>query len=147
MKNRWLRWTKNDLRTEQRQLVDEGCNTHSVRAEFDRLLSSDVSEDAAFQDAVDALLDKTISLPTRSDYPHVEPSNLEGIRAQRPDGPRELTNEIPDSSRKDHISGAWLGRCAGCLLGKPIEGVRTPKLWPLLSPLAISSIGVYPCFM
>jgi ADP-ribosylglycohydrolase len=32
----------------------------------------------------------------------------------------------------DRVTGAWLGRCVGCLLGKPCEGVRTDDLWPFL---------------
>lgn len=143
MKDKWLWWTKNDLKTEQRQLVEEGCNTDSVKAEFDRLLAPDVPEDATFQDAANVLLDETIILPMRPDYPYVEPSDLEGIHAQRPTGPRELTIEIPESSRKDHICGAWLGRCAGCLLGKPIEGVRTPKLWALIERAGLQEIPDY----
>jgi hypothetical protein len=33
---------------------------------------------------------------------------------------------------RDRFLGAWLGRVAGCLLGKPIEGVKTDVLWPFL---------------
>ena len=78
-------------------------------------------EDAAFQEAVNALLDRTIRLPTRRDYPYCEPSDLEGIRAHRPDGPRTLPGGLAASSKASRIAGAWLGRCVGCLLGKPIE--------------------------
>ena len=132
MRHNWLWWKKDDLRTERRQLVEEGRDTGTVNAEFDRLLAPDVVEDAAFQDAVNALLDKTALLPASPDYPYVEPSDLEGIRAQRPAGPRALALELNDAARQSRIAGAWLGRCAGCLLGKPVEGVRTPKLRALL---------------
>lgn len=143
MKDKWLWWTKDDLETEQRQLVEEGRNTDSLKVEFDRLLAPDVPEDASFQNAVNALLDETIALPMRSDCPYVEPSDLEGIRAQRPAGSGELTIELSEASRRDHILGAWLGRCAGCLLGKPIEGVRTPKLWALLERAGLREIPDY----
>lgn len=143
MKHQWLLWKKEDLRTEHRQLVEEGRNTDSVNAEFERLLSPDVPVDAAFNEAVNALLDKTILLPTKQDYSYVEPSDLEGIRAERPCGPRTLPFDFNAESRKSHIAGAWLGRCSGCLLGKPIEGVLRPKLMALLDRAGCGEITDY----
>ena len=38
---------------------------------------------------------------------------------------RELGQEFKVANidtLKDRIEGAWLGRCIGCLLGKPVEG-------------------------
>jgi ADP-ribosylglycohydrolase len=51
-----------------------------------------------------------------------EPSDLEGIRALRPAGPRRLPLALSPAALHDRILGAWLGRAAGCLLGKPVEG-------------------------
>ena len=144
MKERWLWWTKADLKTELRQLVDEGREIDNVRAAFDRLLGPEVSEEnPSFQDAANALLDETAVLPMRSEYAYVEPSDLEGIHAERPAGRRELSIEMPASSRRDHILAAWLGRCAGCLLGKPIEGIQAPKLWALLERAGLDEIPDY----
>jgi len=143
MKHIWLWWTKDDLRTERRQLAEEGRNTVGVNEEFVRLLASDCPEDAAFQEAANALLDKASLLPARRDYPYVEPSDLEGIRAQRPSGPRRLTLGLCEATRRSRIQGAWLGRCAGCLLGKPIEGIRRPKLRALLGRAGCREITDY----
>jgi ADP-ribosylglycohydrolase len=49
------------------------------------------------------------------------------IRCRRPAGPRRLQPEISDDDLLDRIHGAWLGRAAGCTLGKPVEG------WPKAS--------------
>jgi ADP-ribosylglycohydrolase len=49
-----------------------------------------------------------------------EPSALEGIRLQRPDGPRRLA--VDEAALPDRMLGAWRGRIAGCVLGKPVEG-------------------------
>jgi hypothetical protein len=143
MKHIWLWWKKDDLRTEQRQLADEGRNTEGVNAEFARLLAPDCPEDDAFQEAATALLDKTILLPMRGEYSYVEPSGLGGIRAQRPSGPRTVAFDRNEASRLSRISGAWLGRCAGCLLGKPIEGIRRPKLLALLERAGSREITDY----
>ncbi|MFC1453768.1 ADP-ribosylglycohydrolase family protein [Verrucomicrobiota bacterium] len=143
MKHTWLWWKKDDLLTEQRQIIEEGRNPESVDAEFDRLLAKDSPDDPAFQEAVNKLLDLTVLLPSRPDYPYSEPSDLEGIRTQRPNGPRKLTGKFSGKIRKSRICGAWMGRCAGCLLGKPIEGIRSPKLRALLNRAGVDEINDY----
>jgi ADP-ribosylglycohydrolase len=50
-----------------------------------------------------------------------EPDDLEGIRAQRPDGARRLWESLQSGGLKDRVRGAWLGRVAGCTLGAPVE--------------------------
>jgi ADP-ribosylglycohydrolase len=80
---------------------------------------------------VGALLDSAQRLGMRQDYPFEEPSDLAAIRALRAGGPRR-TRRSADSALQDRLLGAWLGRCAGCLLGKPIEGRRTQELWGFL---------------
>ncbi|NLC59019.1 MAG: ADP-ribosylglycohydrolase family protein [Armatimonadetes bacterium] len=58
----------------------------------------------------------------------------------RPDGPRSLPAGLPPDVLFDRVYGAWLGRAAGCLLGKPVEGwtkerieetLRFCNAWPL----------------
>ena len=143
MKHIWLRWRKADVETESRQIEDEGRLVDSVKGEFDRLLAPDVPEDDAFQEAVNALLDRTSLLPTRRDYPYYEPSDLPGIRAHRSHGPRALPCGLNAPTKRSRIAGAWLGRCAGCLLGKPIEGMRSPKLRALLDRAGQKEITDY----
>jgi ADP-ribosylglycohydrolase len=143
MKYLWLWWSKEDLRTEQQQLADEGRDTSSVESEFARLLAEYIPEDEQFQTAVNDLLDKTRLLPMRPDYRYVEPSGLETIRTQRAAGPRILLLNHSDAIRRDHIAGAWLGRCAGCLLGKPLEGVLSSRLRQLLDRFGYEEIPDY----
>lgn len=59
--------------------------------------------------------------PTNPDDGYEEPDALEGIQEARPDGPREDAPIVTQSALYDSIYGAWLGRCAGCVLGKPVE--------------------------
>lgn len=52
-----------------------------------------------------------------------EPDALEAIQALRPKGPRKLWDAFPGGRKlKDRMTGAWLGRAAGCTLGVPVEG-------------------------
>jgi ADP-ribosylglycohydrolase len=53
--------------------------------------------------------------------PYDEPTDLAAIRAARPDGPRRLAGAPTGDALLDRLHGAWLGRAAGCLLGKPVE--------------------------
>jgi ADP-ribosylglycohydrolase len=58
----------------------------------------------------------------RPGFDYREPSTLSEIQALRPDGPRRLTLTLQGDALRDRVLGAWLGRAAGCLLGKPVEG-------------------------
>lgn len=59
-----------------------------------------------------------------ANFPYREPSDLPGIKAERPKGPRKEALNLSDEELLDKIHGGWLGRCAGCLLGKPVEGAK-----------------------
>lgn len=143
MKHIWLWWNKADLKTELQQLNDEGREVGSLQADFDRLLAENTPEDENFHEAVNALMDRARQLPMRADFAYVEPSDLDAIRACRSDGPRTVAINQTDEVKRDHIFGAWLGRCAGCLLGKPIEGQRSTKLKQLLDRAGCKEIPDY----
>jgi len=52
-----------------------------------------------------------------------EPDDLEQILALRPKNRIELNSDsaLSDAEYRNKILGGWLGRAAGCLLGKPVE--------------------------
>lgn len=135
MKQKWLSLGREELAVERQQLQDEGRDIGSLAAEFDALADLDIERDPVAQARVNALLDLAQSLPLRADYPFHEPSDLEGIQAARPDGPRTLPLKLDDETLDDRVLGAWLGRCAGCLLGKPVEGWHSGRLWGYLRDL------------
>jgi len=65
------------------------------------------------------LLDQT----TRRDgWPYDEPSTLAEIRASLPPAPALPELTLSENGLRDRLRAAWLGRCAGCNLGKPVEG-------------------------
>ena len=47
-----------------------------------------------------------------------EPEGLEQILAAADPAPRQDVRDLPD-----RVAGAWLGRAAGCVLGKPVENI------------------------
>jgi ADP-ribosylglycohydrolase len=70
----------------------------------------------------EALLAEIEARPLRADWMYDEPSVWAEIQAALPARP-----DLPPLADVDHelrgrLTGAWLGRCAGCNLGKPVEG-------------------------
>ena len=60
----------------------------------------------------------------RPDFRYREPSDLEGIKAERAGEPERMEIALSDEELYDKIYGGWLGRCAGNLLGNPVEGPK-----------------------
>lgn len=143
MKHVWLYISRTDLETEQRQCEEEGRDLACVLEEFERVGALDL-EDLSNQPQAQALLDRTITLPIREDYPYHEPSDLEGIRAARPQDRPNLPGWTgSDALLEEKVYGAWLGRCCGCLLGKPVEGWRRERMWGYLKESGRWPLGDY----
>jgi len=133
----WLRYAP-DLHFELQQCRDEGKDVRGL-AERIAAIQSMSEHDPQRELQAAQLLDETASLPVRDDFPYHEPSDLPAIQAARPPGPHRLPVALDDSVLFDKIYGAWLGRCAGCLLGKPVEG------WPRRRLVDFNrAIGNYP---
>ncbi len=133
MKQRYLSIDHDFLAVEREQLTDEGRNVAPVATEFDALLAAELDADPALQSRAASLLDACAELPMRAGYAYDEPSDLASIRRARPsDTPFWIVTDPGDDSLFDHVLAAWLGRCAGCLLGKPVEGWRSPAMWGFL---------------
>jgi len=133
MRYHYLTVDRGFLAVERQELLDEGRDIAAVAAEFDALLAAD--EDAApdWQARAGALLAACADLPMRPDYPYDEPSDLAGIRRARPaDPPAWRPADLSEDALRDRVLAAWLGRCAGCLLGKPVEGWRSSAMWGFL---------------
>ncbi|MFI1208122.1 ADP-ribosylglycohydrolase family protein [Streptomyces sp. NPDC020802] len=90
------------------------------------------------------LLDELADLP--SALADTEPTDLSRIRALCPDWPTTAPHRAPGSpaptpaALQPRMEAAWLGRAAGCLLGKPVEKLpldgirqlaRATGNWPL----------------
>lgn len=111
------------------QRTEEGCDTSG----FAERLGS-----ASANDEMLRIYEDLQSLRVSASFPYVEPSHLEGIRALRP-APSERRKPNVDAALADRIHGAWLGRVAGCMLGKAVEG------WPKETLQAyLEAVGEYP---
>lgn len=110
------------------QLAEEGADTEPLKRALD--LASEDSEEIQEQ-ALDAFWREAMVLRGNVETGYQEPSDLPGIQATRPDGPRRLPMQDGDALG-NRVLGAWLGRCAGCMLGKPVEGWTREKIETLL---------------
>lgn len=134
----WVTYSPGDLEIEKTQALQEGKDLSGLLPRFEELAAGDHAS-PQWQAEARALMDVVQGLPTVPDYPFDEPSDLEGIRSRRRSGP--LMGPMPrdDSVLLDRLHGAWLGRCCGCLLGKPVEGWRRDRMHGYLRDL-----GRYP---
>jgi ADP-ribosylglycohydrolase len=78
----------------------------------------------ASDDEVRALIRAVEASPRSPDWPYEEPEGLAAIAAARHAPPDPADLALDDAALLDRLHGAWLGRCAGCVLGKPVEN------WP-----------------
>ena len=101
---------------ELRQRIESGYDISGIEADLAATPTDDL-------DRLEALYLQLITTQRRSDWAYEEPESLDdileampavrsGLTAVRQPRPRELA---------DRILGGWLGRIAGCNLGKPIE--------------------------
>lgn len=109
------------LREEFKQRRDEGCVIpRSLRERFDRL---DQMADAWNMGALQPIYEALEALEPDAALAAREPNDLAGIKALRPQGPRDLKWNPTAAEAVDRFHGAWLGRASGCALGKPVEGM------------------------
>lgn len=107
----------------------EGCSI--PRALEDQYAALHPSTDAWNHARLDPLYDALMAVPDDPALATQEPNELPAIRALRPDGPRNLHWQPDDDELFDRMYGAWTGRAAGCVLGKPVEGnLGRPDLLP-----------------
>ncbi|HEX3199051.1 MAG TPA: ADP-ribosylglycohydrolase family protein [Propionibacteriaceae bacterium] len=101
---------------EFRQRIESGYDVSSIEADLAATAADDL-------DRLEALYLDLIGTQRRSDWGYEEPDSLDDILDAMPAMRRDLTASRQPPSRElaDRILGGWLGRIAGCNLGKPVE--------------------------
>lgn len=127
----WL--TTEMLNLELTQREEEGCAVADLKAR-----AASLGPSPSADQLVSLWAEAEIRAP-RPDFPCREPSDLEGIRRERPSGPRQIDVKLSRDQLYDKVYGGWLGRAAGCMLGKPVEGWKREQIRDLLS-----ASGEYP---
>jgi ADP-ribosylglycohydrolase len=102
------------------QLQQEGCDT----AVLEELLeASEGADDTYVRGRLLDLFEMARRLRPAPDFPYDEPNDLGEIRERTPqDAERWTSDDLSEDWLRDRLTGAWLGRCIGCMMGKPVEG-------------------------
>ena len=104
------------LSLEEKQCAEEGRDVTGVREK--------IAACGQQPDKLNALWAELERLPAVADYPYVEPDGQDWAElAALADGFGQADAGFRgnESELSDRLYGAWLGRCAGCALGKPFE--------------------------
>ena len=118
------------LDIELKQCIDEGLDIEDFELLFKKAIEMPYSKEQA--DLADEIFEKIINAGIRSKYKYNEPSDLDGIKALRkPYTYKKIV--VDDNLLYKKIKGAWYGRICGCLLGKPLEGIKKGELYTLLT--------------
>ncbi|HWT75862.1 MAG TPA: ADP-ribosylglycohydrolase family protein [Mobilitalea sp.] len=139
-----LPWLKNSdgIDIELLESKDEG---KCLKGFEDRVKEIKLMDDGVEKEILAGIiLDELSGLPIEEGYGYLEPSDLAGITAGKPRSELpfkvdksnlcsdKLYTKLCSDELYNKIYGAWLGRCAGCLLGQPIEGWYRSRITSLL---------------
>ncbi|GAI90417.1 unnamed protein product, partial [marine sediment metagenome] len=111
------------LEEEISQLTQEGRNvTDEIKERFARLKKEGTPGE------IEEFYNTLEGLDKRIDYPYEEPSEIDEIKKEAPQKEIAFPKILDKDALYERMYGAWLGRCIGCLLGKPVEGWPKEKI-------------------
>lgn len=118
-----------DLMKEYVQSYEEGLDIEKYKPLFESVSKLENGEYKTRMS--DVIFDIVLNADMRKDYKYNEPNELDEIKALCKPHSFEAVEPDEETLRKK-LLGAWTGRACGCLLGKPVEGIRSNELIPLL---------------
>ena len=127
--HRWENYSS-ELAIEKQQCREEGKDISGFERLFDAI--GEMAASAEKARLADGLFEMVYHAPWREGCAYREPSDLMAIRTLRAESAGQVARAPERARLARRIAGAWYGRIAGCLLGKPIEGIRTNELHPFL---------------
>ena len=119
---------------------ERGCNPvdiDDISNHFEDLKKNNAPDRWRYYETI---LDILCDMEVQEGFPYDEPSDVNEILSKAYEI-RDISDpeKLSDKKLKDKIYGAWIGRCAGCMLGKPIEGRNRKYIRKLLE-----SVNEYP---
>ena len=118
-----------DIMAEYNQSVEEGLDVEKHKELFESVSKMENGEIKAKMS--DLIFEIVMNATQKEGYKYNEPNELREVKALRKNY-KLSENELNEEALKNKIHGAWVGRACGCLLGKPLEGIRSDELIPFL---------------
>ncbi|WP_416306786.1 ADP-ribosylglycohydrolase family protein [Neptunicella sp. SCSIO 80796] len=114
------------------QLTEEGRNPDGLIKTFRQI--QNLPESQARQQSQQLLIELMHKNKPVDNLSLAEPDELNAIQAVAPKSSvnNAILNPVNEDILYDRILGGWLGRSAGCLLGKPVERYPRPALREML---------------
>ena len=125
---------RQDLRADVTQMAEEGHDEAALLKEVE------AAEATGSVDALLRLQEELWARPSPAGFPYEEPNDWESISATFPDAESHARFGGTDEELAERLLGGWLGRCAGCQLGKPLEGLT----WPDSIEETLKVVGSWP---
>lgn len=123
------------LKLELVQRREEGCDVSGLEEKI-----SGAGDDKERE----RIYKKLMCLRIKKDFPYKEPSDFKRILHKRPSRCKDtLKVKLSREELFDRIYGAWLGRCAGCALGKPVEGWSEEQIRVFLENANVYPLDYY----
>ncbi len=119
------------IKHELNQSEEEGHDVLVLRDEWNKIESLDQSTQK-FKEEAETFYGKLEALQSGALNNQREPSDWNGILEQSAFG-EDPVPSFTAAYVEDRILGGWLGRSAGCLLGKPVEKTPRPGIKELLT--------------
>lgn len=130
MKISWIN-IPDRIKCELRQLQEEGINVDEFLAEWDEIEKSGLNENG-LNIPIELFYQKIETIPSSANEDKSNPSTW-GEYVEKYIIKEKNIFQFHIAGIEDRILGGWLGRSAGCLLGKPIEKTPRPGIKELLS--------------
>ncbi|AEF82398.1 ADP-ribosylglycohydrolase family protein [Leadbettera azotonutricia] len=130
MDTRWMTLSET-VKIELYQSMEEGRDVKSFEEDVEQILENFKIGQLREEDAR-ILIDRIKNSPIKVDYSYFEPVALLEIKKLKPKKEKTTLNKFDKNSYYNKIYGAWLGRCAGCLLGQPVEGWMSNRILGML---------------
>lgn len=103
------------------ELVQRQQSGYEVEGTLADMIRAAVADGGATPQEAAGLYGQLDQSGLRADWEYEEPSALDDIIAAAPEAPA-IASAPGREELYDRVLAAWLGRCAGCNLGKPVEG-------------------------
>jgi ADP-ribosylglycohydrolase len=109
------------LKVDAEEMAEEGHDTAALATEIEQARAT------GSLDALVALQEDFWVRPSPPGFRYDEPNDWETISSTFPDPECHERFHGNEADLADRLLAAWQGRCAGCQLGKPVEGLLTPQ--------------------